>query len=72
MQRNDVVDEVTDDMFAGEDDGTRPRVEPSASQRSAALSLYGLYVALGDVGFSEDQALSVVAKMAAAAVTVED
>lgn len=67
-----MVDEVTDDLFAGEDDGTRPRVEPSANQRAAARSLYGLYVALGEVGFNEDQALSVVARMAAAAVVVND
>lgn len=66
-----MVHEVTEDIFNGEDDG-RPRVEPSANQRAAARSLYGLYVALGDVGFSDDQALSVVTQMATAAVVVND
>ena len=67
-----MVDKVTDELFVGDDDGGRHRIEPSANQRAAAGSLYGLYVALTNVGFNEGQALSIVGNMAAAAMRVND
>jgi hypothetical protein len=41
----------------------RPKVEPSAEIRGAAASLFELYVALVDSGFSETQALTLLQTM---------
>lgn len=41
----------------------KPRVEPSAEFRDAAKQMRGIFTALTDEGFNEDQALALLAKM---------
>lgn len=43
-------------------------IEPSADQRAVARSLYSLYVALVNTGFTSDQALAIVGQTVTAAV----
>lgn len=43
--------------------GKLPPVEPGAEQRQAALQLRSLYVALVESGFSERQALTLIAQV---------
>lgn len=40
----------------------RPRREPTAQRRQAAANLHGWYVALAAAGFTEAQALTLVAR----------
>jgi len=41
----------------------RPKVEPSAELRAAAASMYELFVAIVDAGFTEEQALALLSNM---------
>lgn len=46
-------------------DDDLPKVEPSAAVRQAAKALHQMFVALRDEGFTEQQALSVIATILA-------
>lgn len=47
-------------------------IEPSGDQRGAARSLYGLFIALIDEGFDEDQALRLVGQLLTVVVSTSD
>lgn len=46
-------------------------IEPSEANRSAARTLHGLYIALLDAGFDEEQALRLVGTTLTAAIGEE-
>lgn len=48
------------------------KVEPSADHRAAAKTLYAMFTALVDEGFSEDQSLTLVGDLLVAVVTGND
>lgn len=43
--------------------GDQPKVEPSAVARASAKAIHEMFVALVDEGFTEPQALAIVAQM---------
>lgn len=45
-----------------------PKVEPSAAVRSAAVQMFGMFNALVQAGFSESQAIRLVAEMLRATI----
>lgn len=47
-------------------------LEPTDAQRSAARTLYGLFIAFIDVGFDEEQALRLVGSALTAVITDDD
>jgi hypothetical protein len=61
-----VSDEDDYGSMFGDDE---PPVEPTAEQRAFARSMRGIFVSLRAAGFTEPQAIQVVASMTAAAVT---
>lgn len=47
------------------------RVEPSAEARQAAKDIHEMFVAFMDEGFTEDQALTILGQMMAAAAIAD-
>lgn len=47
-------------------------IEPSDDQRGAARRLYGLFIALIDEGFDEDQAIRLVSQLLTSVVMASD